>query len=99
MCGAAKLFPVAWLAALAGPRDLDVDPRAKNSTGRVGVAEEVGRIAALMASDGDECRKAPRIALDRHVVSGCDDHRAGEVGAGRRPRGASRRTHGAWSRD
>ena len=79
MCGVAKLLPVQRMRGTPGPCHLDVDAAGEELNRRVGVVVEGQRIGLFVAPDGDHRREAPRIALDRHVVGGGDEHVAVEV--------------------
>ena len=79
MCGVAKLLPVQRILLPPTHATLTSTPRAKNSTGGSQVVEEDEGITLLVAGDGDHGRELPRVALDRHVVRGGDEHRALEV--------------------
>src|SRR5712692_1619489 len=66
-------------SATAVPGDLDVDAPSEELDRGGGVVVVLVRVFLLVAPDRDDAREAPRIALDGHVVSGGDEHRATEV--------------------
>ena len=66
-------------APTAVPGDLDVDSPGEELDRRGGVVVVGVRVFLLVAPDRDHAREAPGIALDGHVVSGGDEHRATEV--------------------
>ena len=80
MCGAAKLLPVARSVLPPNHATSRSTPRAKNSTGGLGLAYHSRGSSPSWRADRDHRREAPRIALDRHVVRRGDEHRAAEVG-------------------
>src|SRR5262249_43468361 len=66
---------------IADPGDLDVDAAREELNRRRRLVEEGERVVLLVATDRDDGREAPRVALDRHVVRRSDKDGAAKVRA------------------